>query len=374
MKNAVPKLAVVLWNGNLGGAETLSIALAERMTRLGVNVSIVFVQKPWPIAERLAASEIPYVSLGLVHGRDVLRHPRRYAVGVARAGPEGALLLECGFMGASLRAGGYRAPIIAVEHGALLGLERFSRIRRPVWKIDRWSGAWADDAEVAVSDFMLEKLRGHPHAGRIQRIYNGIDPDTYRPAAESVEARRGDMVVGFAGRLIPGKGADNLIRAVAQANERAPIKLLIAGNGPERAGLAALASALRVKSSIDFLGTVNDMPDFWQQCDVVAVPSDTFIESFSMVTLEAMTSGRPIIASNNGAIPELIVDGVSGTLVEPGDVDALATALACYAEQPEIRREHGVAARNRAVKHFHIDDCARSYLSLFGELARPEQV
>jgi glycosyltransferase involved in cell wall biosynthesis len=362
------RLAVVLWNGNLGGAETLSIALAEHMHRLGASVTVVFVQSPLPLAKRLANSGIKHTCIGFTHGRDVLRHPRRYATGVTSAGRDGALLLECGFMGAALRAGGYRGAIVAVEHGALLGRERFSSRKRPVWKADRIAGAWADDAEVAVSDFMLEQLSHQPHARLIRRIYNGIDPDTYLPGF-SVDGNGESLAVGFAGRLIDGKGADNLIRAIAEANKQVPIKLLIAGAGPERARLASLTRSLGIDSRIDFLGRVNDMPAFWRQCDAAAIPSDTFIESFSMVTLEAMTCGRPIIASRNGAIPELVVDGVTGTLVTPGDVEGLARALVTYAKEPELRRQLGAAARVRAIERFHIDDCASSYLDLFDELA-----
>jgi glycosyltransferase involved in cell wall biosynthesis len=365
----VPRLAVVLWNGNLGGAETLSVALAERMGRLGGNVTVVFVQGAWPLAERLASSEIEHKTIGLAHGRDVLRHPRRYAAEVTDAGADGALLLECGFMGASLRAGGYGGPIVAVEHGALLGLERFSPLRRLCWRIDRLSGAWADDAEIAVSDFMLSKLRRHSHARLIRCIHNGIDPNTYIPRDRPSGDPGAEVVVGFAGRLIRGKGADKLIRAIAQANEQIPVKLVIAGDGPERAELTSLAREVGAESRVRFLGVVNDMPDFWQRCDVAAVPSDTFIESFSMVTLEAMTCGRPSVASRNGAIPELILDGVNGTLVAPGDVGALARALVDYAKHPELRRAHGAAARARAIEQFHIDDSALAYLDLFSELA-----
>ncbi len=344
------------------------MALAERMHRLGASVTVVFVQGPWPLAKRLAGSGIKHVCVGLVHGRAVLKHPRRYAAAVTEAGPDGALLLECGFMGATLRAGGYRGAIVAVEHGALLGVQRFSRRKRLAWKADRIAGAWADDAEVAVSDFMLERLSRQPHTSVIRRIYNGIDPDAYLPASTATHGGN-SLAVGFAARLIDGKGTDTLIRAVAEANKRVPIKLLIAGEGPERARLASLAHSLGIDPRIDFLGRVNDMPAFWRQCDVVAIPSDTFIESFSMVTLEAMTCGRPIIASRNGAIPELVVDGVTGTLVTPGDGEALARALVSYAKEPEMRRQLGAAARVQAIDRFHIDDCASAYLDLFNEIA-----
>jgi glycosyltransferase involved in cell wall biosynthesis len=363
------KLALVLWSSDVGGAETLSISLAKRLRRLGADVTIVFVQEPWSLAQRLSSAGVPYRSLGLARGRDVLWHPRRYAAEVADVGADGALLLECGFIGAALRAGGYRGPIVAVEHGTLIGLERFSKLRRLFWRIDRLSGAWADDVEVAVSDFMLDQLCRHSHAHRIRRIYNGIDPDTYLPTTELPTGRGSDLVVGFAGRLIPGKGTDHLIRAIAQANEQVAVKLLIAGDGPERTELTSLVHTLGADSKIRFLGVIDDMPDFWQQCDIAAVPSDTFIESFSMVTLEIMTCGKPIVASRNGAIPELVVDGVTGTLVAPGDVGALAQALVSYAKEPGLQRVHGAAARARAIKHFHIDACAQAYLDLFDELA-----
>jgi glycosyltransferase involved in cell wall biosynthesis len=362
------KLAVVLWNGGVGGAETLSVSLAERLRRLGADVTIVLVEQPGPLAERLASAGIPHRSLGFKHGRGVLRHPRRYTAGVARSGQDGALLVERGFMGAALRVGGYRAPIVAVEHGALIGLERFSKARQLLWRIDYASGAWADDIEVAVSDFMLGQMHRHSHAPRTQRIYNGIDPERFLPAMVQSSEHRTGIVVGFAGRLIPGKGADHLIRAVARAGEQVSVTLLIAGDGSERAHLESLAQSLGAESRVRFLGTIDDPQVFWHECDVAAIPSDAFIESFSMVTLETMMCGKAIVASRNGAIPELMVDTVTGTLVAPGDVNALAQALVSYARQPALRLAHGAAARKRAVEHFHIDACAQAYLDVFSEL------
>jgi glycosyltransferase involved in cell wall biosynthesis len=363
------KIALVLWSGRVGGAETLNIGLAERLRCLGANVTVVFIETPWPLAERLSCAGVPYSSLALARGRDILRHPRRYAAEVARAGSNGALLLECGYIGATLRAAGYREPIVAVEHGALLlDLHVLSGPRRLLRRINRVSGAWADDAEVAVSDFMLGQVRRHAHARRLQRIYNGIDPDRYVPVGLAV-GRGNSLVVGSAGRLIPGKGTDHLVRAIAKAGECIPAKLLIAGDGPEQARLRSLAQDLGADSRVEFVGLIDDVQAFWQRCNVAAIPPDTFIESFSMVTLEAMACGQPIVATRNGAIPELVVNGVTGTVVPPGDASALTRALVSYAEQPERRLAHGTAARARAIERFHIEDCARAYLDLFGELS-----
>ena len=220
-----------------------------------------------------------------------------------------------------------------------------------------------------MSDFMLARMRQASHAKRTIRIYNGVDPDIYRPLAEPLTERGKGLVVGFAGRLFPGKGVDQLIQAVAQVTRQVPVELLIAGEGPERDRLKALSNELGTQPEIKFLGLVEDMPTFWQRCDIVAIPSDTFVESFSMVTLEAMACGKPIVAARNGAIPELMLDGVTGTLVPNGDVGALAQALLTYAKQPELRQAHGVAARKRAIERFHIEDCAKAYLDLFSELS-----
>lgn len=363
------KLALVLWNGDVGGAETLSAKLADQLRQFGVEVTILFVGTPWPLADRLIRAEIPYIALGLGRGRNVLRHPRRYAQEVARVGTDGALLMERGFMATVLRASGYRGPIVAVEHGAMLSeLQSGLTPRRLLRHIGRYTGAWAGDAEVAVSDFMLEQMRLHAHAGSSARIYNGIDPDMYQLVA-AAPGRAPELLVGFAGRLVAGKGADHLIRAIGELRGRIPVKLVIAGDGPERDGLVRIARELGVETSVEFLGVVDDMPRFWQQCDVATIPSDTWIESFSMVTLEAMSCGKAIVATRAGAIPELVLDGECGTLVPPGDVHALAEALLFYAEHADLRDAHGAAARTRAVERFSLGDCARSYLALFDELA-----
>jgi glycosyltransferase involved in cell wall biosynthesis len=274
-------------------------------------------------------------------------------------------------MGAALRLGGYRAPIVAVEHGALLTLPALSPRARLSRQLNYLIGAWADDEEVAVSDFMLERLRRQPHARRTRRIHNGVDPERHLPRARGgdVESETASLVVGFSARLIAGKGADRLIAAVAHANRSCAMKLLLAGDGPERARLFGLAQSLGVGSEVEFLGVIDDLPALWARCDVAAMPSDTFTESFSMVTLEAMSAAKPIVASRNGGVVELVLDGVTGRLVDRGDIDALARALIAYAEQPALRAAHGAAARARAIERFHIDACAQAYLSLFSELA-----
>lgn len=354
----------------MGGAEILSASLADQMCRLAAAVTVVFVAYPDPLDQRLIRASVPYSSLNLKRGRDLLRHPRMYANAITRCAPDGALVVERGFMGATLRMGGYRGPIVAVEHGTLLiEHHRHSPVRRLRRRLSRLAGTWAVDADVAVSDCMLDRMAQHKHARQIRRIYNGIDPEICLPIVDTPKRSDSELVVGFGGRLVSGKGADQIIRAVAMMASGYPTRLLIAGDGPERANLEGLARDLQITDSVEFLGFVDDMPRFWHRCDIAAITSDKFIESFSMVTLEAMACGKPVVAARNGAIPELMRDGVTGILVDSGDVAALTQALLRYAQDPELRRLHGAAARKRATDHFHIEDCARGYLDLFNQLA-----
>jgi glycosyltransferase involved in cell wall biosynthesis len=340
------------------------------MRRLGVEVEVVLLTVGGPLTERLAAADVPYRILGFKRGRDVLFHPRRYVAGVTAGGADGIMLPECGFVGAALRLGGYRGAILGVQHG-IMHQRRKSRKRAIVSYLNKFAGAWADDVEVGVSDFTLDNMRAGPHARHICRIHNGVDPARFALADASRDRAAGSrFVVGFAGRLIPGKGADDAISALAQARSQVPMKLLIAGDGAERPRLETMVQRLGVGEDVEFLGLLSDVRDLWRQCDLALVLSSTFTESFGMVGLEAMACGKPVIGTVNGAIPEVIADGVTGTLIGPGDVSQLVRVLVEYAEHPEMCIERGDAGRRRASDAFHIDRCAEAYIRCFEMVTR----
>jgi glycosyltransferase involved in cell wall biosynthesis len=363
------RLAVVLWDGAVGGAEVHSVNLASQMHRMGAEVTIVLIGDSRPLDARIAAARIPFRSLGLRRGRDVLRHPRQYAAEVARAGPDGALLMTCGFMGAALRAGGYSGSIVAVEHGDLLMEKLQHQCRRAAWVAMRASGALADDVEVAVSDYILERMLSLPRASTRRRIYNGVDPARYVADTIPSATDKQQCTVAFAGRLVHGKGLNYLIRAVARLQRTQRLRLVVAGDGPERSRLEALAHALHLGSIVTFLGLTHDMPAFWGMCDIAVVPSAEFVEACPLTPLEAMACERPVIATLNGGIPEIVIDGVTGMLVRPGDVGALAEALKVYILDERLRRSHGAAGRTRVIERFHIVRCAGEYLDLLADLA-----
>jgi glycosyltransferase involved in cell wall biosynthesis len=154
----------------------------------------------------------------------------------------------------------------------------------------------------------------------------------------------------FLGRLYPEKGADVLIRAIRGRTERRsapPATCLIAGDGPERPRLEALAAG----HPVEFAGFVDGAAkaDLLARATAVVVPSRWY-ENAPMAILEAFAAGTPVVASRIGGIPEMVRDGVEGLLVEPGDAGDLARALDRLLGDATLRRRLGRQARETAAR------------------------
>jgi glycosyltransferase involved in cell wall biosynthesis len=335
------------------------------LKRQDVDARVVFVGEPKPLAAQLTQAGIAHDGLGLRRGRHVVVHARRLARAVDDLGRDGALLIQPGFLAAALRAGGYRRPIVAVNHGEPLHTSGRSARDRAKRSVDAFVGQRAADVEVAVSDAVLDALRHGRHARRLLRIYNGVDLDVFSPPAADAEQCRRPTTVGWAGRLVHGKGLDDLVAAVSRLAPRVPVELRLAGDGPLRASLERRAPAGHVR----FEGRIDDMATFWRGCDFAVMPSKEVVESFGMAAVEAMACGRPVVASRQGALPEIVRDGENGQLVTAGDVDALTAALERYARDSTVRREHGRSARRVCEERFDIRECAHRYRMVFESLA-----
>lgn len=348
------RVALVEWSGGVGGAELLTNALAISLRAAGIDARVVVVGDPFPACRQLHARHVPHVSFGAKRGRQILRSPRSFAALVNDAGPDAAVLQSDGFLGAVLRLGGYKGRLVAVEHGALPSTHRVRS-----WA-DRRSGVWAIDAQVAVSDYLRDLVLARAHAPRVERIYGGIDLTRFRPTAS---AKNGlPFTVGFVGRLFPGKGVEHLLAAIAAMRDPST-QLVIAGEGSQRPELELLSRELGLAQRVRFVGLQDDVTTVWRVCDVCVVPS-VAPEGAGMVALEAAGCGRPVIASMVGGLPELVQHDRTGTLVAPGDVEALARVLDAYAGDPDRRARHGLAGRRRCETTFDIRRCAAEYANL----------
>jgi len=366
-----PDITFVLWSGDLGGAQSVTAELASAMRRRGLHVSVVFVTCSEPLSHHLESLDVPFAALGLSRGRAVLRHPRKIARLVEEMGGDCALVISSGYLAAALRVGGYGGAILAVEHGTILQVEGLPLVRRLVRRLDRASGLWACDSEIAVSEFVRGVLVRRRHVEHLVCIENGVDLERFRPAsADPARPRSDQLVVGCAARLVPGKGVADLLRGLVLVPESRRVVVHVAGDGPERPELEALAAEVGLGERAQFLGYVPDMPAFWRSCAVAAVPTRELVESFSIAAVEAMACGGPVIASRRGALPDVVVDGVTGTLVEAGDVDALGAAIRAYASDPALREAHGAAARERCEELYGIERTAAAYARVCSEVHR----
>jgi glycosyltransferase involved in cell wall biosynthesis len=179
-------------------------------------------------------------------------------------------------------------------------------------------------------DALLQLPAHHPHTFRATL---GIDPD--------------DIVVGSIGRIVAIKDVPTLIRAFALAIQRSPkLRLVIAGDGPMRPAIEALVEELRIGKRVHHLGWTDDLLRLYATIDICALSS--LNEGTPVAVIEAMAAGKPTAATAVGGMPDLIEHGMTGLLVPPRDVEALAAAIHGLAADPVRRTHMGEAARKRA--------------------------
>jgi glycosyltransferase involved in cell wall biosynthesis len=204
----------------------------------------------------------------------------------------------------------------------------------------------------AMADFMLE--HGFP-ARLVHVIPYGVE------AAENGARPESDaLVAGAAANLEYWKGIDVLLDAARLV--RGPLRLEIYGVGSLRAQLERRAAGLEAR----FHGFVPDMGGPLAGLDVLVQPSRA--DNLPLSILEAMAAGLPVIGTRVGGIPELVLDGETGLLVEPERPEALASALDSLAESPERRAELGRRGRERVEEHFSAEAIARRTVALYEEL------
>jgi glycosyltransferase involved in cell wall biosynthesis len=196
-------------------------------------------------------------------------------------------------------------------------------------------------------------------ASRTVVIHNGVELD--RPRREPGPAARPFTVLSV-GRLRPPKDFRTLVGAMA-ALERGSVRLRIAGDGPERAALAAEVARLGLDGDVELLGTRSDVDELLADADLFVLSSES--EGLPMSVLEAMAAGLPVVASAVGGVPELVREGETGTLVPPGDSAALASAIRRIAEDPALRDRLGIAARARAEREFSLARFQRDHLEVY---------
>ena len=215
----------------------------------------------------------------------------------------------------------------------------------------------------------------------IQRIGNGVDTERFVPRLDSRALLQGGrfnesrfLVIGTVGRLQAVKDQLNLVRAFALLTQKAPdyarqLRLMIVGEGPLRPALTQEIQHLQLGDRVWLAGERADIPEVMRAMDLFVLPSRA--EGISNTILEAMASGLPVVATRGGGNPELIKDRVTGVLVPPDDSSALADGMLRYVRDPDLRREHGVAARLRVETEFSLEVMLARYRKLYLDISAP---
>jgi glycosyltransferase involved in cell wall biosynthesis len=202
---------------------------------------------------------------------------------------------------------------------------------------------------------------------RLSFIGNGVDVESFRHATPTLRSElcaEGQPIVGFVGRLVPDKGGAELVRAAQTVLASRPdARFVFVGEGACRDEWQALASQLGIASNVVFMGARQDMPGVYASFDIFVLPS--FKEAMPMSVLEAMSAGRPVIATPVGAVPEVMVDGRTGLLCKPRDVDGLSRAILELLEDSTRARGMGESGYARAAADFSGDAMARKYLGVY---------
>ena len=240
------------------------------------------------------------------------------------------------------------------------------------------------DYHVGVSDSMRELLirRGFS-PNRVFTIYNGVEfgaeDETPQPFDRQaffrkvgLDAPEDSVVVGIAARLHPVKDYPTLLRAFAAAAAAHPqLRLLIAGDGQERAALEALASELGIRERVCFAGWVTDMAGFYRAIDINALTS--LSETFPYAVTEGARSRRCIVSSRVGGVPALVRDGETGLLFDPGDAETLAAHLSALAASPEMRERLGEALYRKAKEEFSAEATCRRQIAIYRQILHTEE-
>lgn len=224
------------------------------------------------------------------------------------------------------------------------------------------------DAVTAVSQFLRdETYKAFGCIGcDIDVIPNFVNLDEYYPATDgscrSALAPPGAKVLMHISNFRAVKRVPDVVKTFAHIRKEMPAVLVLVGDGPQRHEAESAAAELGVKDDVRLLGKMDTVADLLRCADLFLLPSET--ESFGLAALEAMACGVPVIASRTGGIPEVVDDGVTGALLEVGDVEGMALrAVELLADEDRLQATR-VAAAAAAAK-FSVDIVVPQYEDLY---------
>ncbi len=227
----------------------------------------------------------------------------------------------------------------------------------------------SSDRLTAVSQFLKDRAEATFGVTRpIEVIYNFVDPKVFAPRTNGrlQLGGPGTKVLMHASNFRPVKNIPVVIQVFAEVRKRLAAKLVMVGDGPEKAGAEALARELGVHRDVLFLGNQDCMEEMLPLADVFLLPSSS--ESFGLVALEAMSAEVPVICSNVGGLPEVVEHGYTGFLHDPAHVAGFTASALKLLTNDTLRRTMGRRGRRVAVERFGADEMIEKYVRVYESL------
>jgi N-acetyl-alpha-D-glucosaminyl L-malate synthase BshA len=257
-----------------------------------------------------------------------------------------------------------RLPVVTTLHGTditLIGAD-------PSYRATTRFGIERSDAVTAVSEYLRRETCAELGVRRpIEVIYNFVDAARFDPASGRPGARRwaapGERVVVHVSNFRPLKRVLDVVEIFRRVRERMPARLLMIGDGPDRALAEQRCRDLGICDAITFIGNMPMVEEGLAGADLFLLTSET--ESFGLAALEAMACAVPVVASDVGGLPEVVVDGETGYLRPVGDVEAMAEAALAILGDPDLARRFSAASRERAVTVFDQPRAVARYRALY---------
>jgi glycogen(starch) synthase len=269
-------------------------------------------------------------------------------------------------------------PLVATVHATEAGRHQGwlpGDLNRAIHSVECWLGAEADRVLVC-SKYMgreVEALLGISPA-KTTVIPNGVDLPRWSPDPREVAAVRsryaGDgPLIGFAGRLVYEKGVQHLLHAVPELRRRhRGLRVVIAGDGPQRGELEATAGRLELHHEVSFTGFVPapGLSSTMASTDAMVVPS--IYEPFGLVALEAAAAGAPLAVSETGGLAEIVEPGVTGLRFPVRDAEALTESVSSLISDREAARAMAEAARTMVRERYGWDDVAKATAGVYASV------
>jgi glycosyltransferase involved in cell wall biosynthesis len=364
-----PRVLHIISDSNIGGAGRLLLNFLAQYDRSRLQVYVLCPSGSL-LAERCAASpgvkvlvmpELP-PDRSFAPGRlwkqipAIIRMLRRYKISVVHTHASFA-----GRLAARLSGG---TCVIYTRHRLQ------AAGARPRFSLLSLVDSWACDRVVAVSQAVREDLIRQGMADRkIALIYNGIDLSKFQPRLNGATPDDQKPVIGLVGRLETEKGHRCFLEAARLLlQQHGGCRFQIVGSGSLRQELRDLARELGIAGQVEFLGFRDDIPDLLARMSVVVLPS--LSEALPLSLVEAMSMGKPCVATNVGGIKEILVDGKNGLLVEPEKPRVLAARIAWLLEHPLEARRIGEAAARTAAERFDARVMTEQLTGLYEECSR----